>query len=297
MASISFVVQKTPAPPELILDYDSEISFNNTTEGFPDEGLFLGPQTDSCDAIQNGSILVSWIEIVTEEEGYSFYNLKNIDLIGSDNFSKQATNSAEQVASGNVRLGKLANDPNVAIGYTDSFSDGDYNVRFRLQVVSATTGNLASDTIVKSVQPGAEICPEDTLVLPLNDGNVVFAYKQLDETFGTLFTIYEYSLNTLSAVYTDIEISNSLAVIGMKGAVLNSGNFVIAYGLQKDDSSRGEGYAVKMYDDEGSLIDTVYNQSSDRFLENGLSVVATDDGGFILCVADILYTEGGEGGE
>jgi hypothetical protein len=29
-----FIVKKTPTPPELILDYDSEISFNNTTEGF-----------------------------------------------------------------------------------------------------------------------------------------------------------------------------------------------------------------------------------------------------------------------
>jgi hypothetical protein len=287
MASISFVVQKTPAPPELILDYDSEISFNNTTEDFPSKEA-SPDQTDPADAIQNGSILVGWVEYVAAGESEdSFYNLKNIDLIGDDNFSIQATNASTQVATDDIKVAKLIGYNKVAVAYVDNFNDGDFNSRWRLQVVNSANGAPISGPITKTISsPGAYDVPT-TLVLPLSGGRIVWAYKEYGETPGTLFDIYD---DTLSSLYTYRLIDDTDAC-GLKGVVLTGGDFVIVNTTQTGDSGIGTGVEINIYD--GSDGSGVFNTNEAyNPLETGLSVVATDDGGFVVCIAGLVGIAG-----
>lgn len=291
MASISFVVKKTPAPPELILDYDSEISFNNTTEDFPSKEDFASASQNS-DAIQNGSIMVGWVEIVPEENGNSYYNLKNIDLIGSSSFSYQGTSAVNQIANNDIKLAKLIGYNKVAVAYSDNYGGGEgppATVRRRIQVVQSTNGSPISGPIEKEIGDNGE--PKDTLVLALNGGNIVWVYKQIGETNGTLFTIYDHELSSL---YTDKELDSDLDASSMKGALLDDGNFVIAYTKTLDDSERGNGVWIKTFDSsDGSLIKS--NFYDYRCMEGGLSVTATDDGGFAVCISDIDVEAAGEG--
>lgn len=290
MASISFVVKKTPAPPELILDYDSEISFNNTTEDFPSKEDFASA-SQNADAIENGSIMAGWVEIVPEENGNSYYNLKNIDLIGSNNFSYQGTNVTQQLATNDIRLAKLTGYNKVAVAYSDNYGGGEgppATTRRRIHVLQSTNASPISGPIEKEIDQGY---PTNTLAIPLAAGNIVWVYKQLGETSGTLFTIYDHELSSL---YTDKELDSGLEVSSMKGAVLDDGNFVIAYTKTFDDSQRGNGVWVKTFDSSnGSLIKS--NFYDYRCMEGGLSVTATDDGGFAVCFSDIDVEAAGEG--
>jgi len=289
-----FIVKKTPTPPELILDYDSEISFDNTTEDFPEKEPAGGFGNSS--AANSGSILVGWVENMFSGEGGStaYYNLKNIDLIGSDNFSYQATLST-QVATKDIKVAKITGYNRAAVAYSEDTGGGeDEELTFRIQTVTltGTPGSPINGPITKTAAGATTVGGGGTLVLPLSGGDLVWVFKETGEENGTFFSKFDYALDTL---LSNKEIDAGLQVHSLDGVVLDNGNVAFVYTNQIDDSNRGLGVFVKVFDiSDGSLIHSD-STSAIRCLENGLSIVATDDGGFIVCISD--DQNDGSGGE
>ena len=290
-----FIVKKTPTPPELILDYDSEISFNNTTEDFPEKEPFAGLGNSS--AVNSGSILVGWVENMFSGEGGTdaYYNLKNIDLIGSDNFSYQATEST-QVAQGDIKVAKITGYNRAAVAYSEDTGGGEgEELTFRIQTVTltGTPGSPINGPITKIAAGATTLGGGGTLVLPLSGGDLIWVFKETGEEVGTFFSKLDYALDT---IVSNKEIDAGLDVHSLDGVVLDDGNVAFVYTNQIDDSGRGLGVFVKVFDtSDGSLIHSD-STSAIRCLENGLSIVATDDGGFIVCISDVQNDgSGGEG--
>lgn len=291
-----FVVKKSTPPIPLYLDYDSEISFDNTTEDFPEKEPMGGLGNSS--AVNSGSILVGWVENMFSGEGGtdSFYNLKNIDLIGSDNFSYQATNASTQVATKDIKVAKITGYNRAAVAYSDDTGSGeDEELSFRIQTVTltGTPGSPINGPITKIAAGATTLGGGGTLVLPLSGGDLIWVFKETGEENGTFFSKLDYALDTL---LSNKEIDPELSVHSLDGVVLSNGNVAFVYTNQIDDSGRGLGVFVKVFDtSDGSLINSD-STSGIRCLENGLSIVATDDGGFIVCISDVQNDgSGGEG--
>jgi len=263
MTTIHFIVNKTPAPPApTVLSYDSGNSenFNNTDESFTE----TGDPGQGASAITNGSLLVAWEEYCPSEFDYSNckVNLKNIDLVGSNNWATQYPGLHYVNGAGSMSMAKLVNG-NIALVYADQRSG---TVPVNGAVVSSSGSVIVSETAIDASRGFSN----GTGCVALNNGNFVAIWPSASAG-ATYLRVYGPTMSAVSGVIT-VDASNEAD--GIRAAVLSNNNFVVIY-------KRGDGNRLCIYQPDGTedLNTTLEAGNTDAVLN---SVVPTSDGGFVV---------------